>query len=87
MISESFCRLLFWSASIVSAAAPVVAGQTERDLMVEGWIMLLDEVFSPLIDKELGMRYLGNRIWADDYCAHRRRVLSLFQQTDLGVSF
>lgn len=63
------------------------AEHTERDLMVEGWNMLLDEVFSPLIDKELGMRYLGNRIWADDYCLHRRRVLSLFQQTDLGGSF
>lgn len=63
------------------------AEHTERDLMVEGWNMLLDEVFSPLIAKELGMRYLGNRIWADDYCNHRRRVLSLFQQTDLGGSF
>lgn len=51
--------------------------------MVEGWNMLLDEVFSPLIAKELGMLDLGNRIWADDYCNHRRRVLSLFQQTDL----
>ena len=63
------------------------AEHTERDLMVEGWNMLLDEVFSPLIAKELGMRYLGNRIWADDYCNHRRRVLSLFQQTDSGGSF
>ena len=58
-----------------------------RDLMVAGWNMLLDEVFSPLIEKELGMRYLGNRVWADDYCEHRRRVLSLFQQTDLGGCF
>ena len=41
------------------------AEHTERDLMVAGWNMLLDEVFSPLIAKELGMRYLGNRIWAD----------------------
>lgn len=58
-----------------------------RDLMVAGWNMLLDEVFSPLIEKELGMRYIGNRIWVDDYSGHRRKVLSLFQQTDLGGSF
>jgi len=58
-----------------------------RELMVAGWNMLLDEVFSPIIEKELGMRYMGNRVWADDYCEHRRRVLSLFQQTDLGGSF
>ena len=63
------------------------AEHTERDLMVEGWNMLLDEVFSPLIAKELGMRYLGNRNCADDYCNHRRRLLSLFQQTDFGGSF
>ncbi len=60
---------------------------SERDLMVAGWNIFLDEVLSPLIEKELGMRYIGNRIWADDYCKHRRRVLSLFQQTDLGGSF
>ena len=60
---------------------------SERELKVDGWNMLLDEVFSPIIKKELGMRYIGNRIWADDYCNHRRRVLSLFQQTDLGGCF
>ncbi|MCM1579702.1 MAG: hypothetical protein NC078_12995 [Ruminococcus sp.] len=60
---------------------------SERDLRVEGWNMLLDEFLSPLIEKELGLRYIGRRIWADDYCGHRRRVLSLFQQTDLGGSF
>ena len=54
-----------------------------RELNVAGWNMLLDEVLSPLVEKELGMHYLGNRIWADDYSEHRRRVLSLFQQTDL----
>lgn len=58
-----------------------------RELMAAGWNMLLDEVLSPIIEKELGMRYLGNRVWADDYSNHRRRVLSLFQQTDLGGSF
>ena len=63
------------------------AEHSERYLMVAGWNILLDEVLSPLIEKELGMRYIGNRIWADDYCKHRRRVLSLFQQTDLGGSF
>ena len=63
------------------------AQHSTRELMVAGWNMLLDEVFSPLIEKELGMHYLGNRVWADDYCVHRRRVLSLFQQTDLGGSF
>lgn len=60
---------------------------TTRELSVPGWNILLDEVLSPLIEKELGMRYMGNRIWADDYCKHRRRVLSLFQQTDLGGGF
>ncbi len=60
---------------------------SERDLKVAGWNMLLDEIFSPIIMKELGMRYIGNRVWADDYCNHRRRVLSLFQQTDLGGCF
>ena len=60
---------------------------TTRFFMVAGWNILLDEVFSPLIEKELGMRYMGNRIWADDYCKHRRRVLSLFQSTDLDGSF
>ncbi len=58
-----------------------------RELNVAGWNMLLDEVLSPLVEKELGMHYLGNRIWADDYSEHRRRVLSLFQQTDLGGTF
>jgi len=58
-----------------------------RELMAAGWNILLNEVFSPLIEKELGMRYLGNRIWADDYSEHRRRVLSLFQPTDLGGCF
>ncbi|WP_455528831.1 hypothetical protein [Huintestinicola sp.] len=54
---------------------------TTRDLSAEGWTMLMEEVFSPLIEKELGMKYMGNRVWADDYCCHRRRVLSLFLQT------
>lgn len=63
------------------------AKHSTRDLMVAGWNMLLDEVFSPLIEKELGMRYIGNRVWVDDYIKHRRKVLSLFQQTDLGGSF
>lgn len=59
----------------------------QRDLKVAGWNMLLDEILSPIIMKELDMRYIGNRVWADDYCDHRRRVLSLFQQTDLGGCF
>ena len=63
------------------------AKHSTRDLMVTGWNMLLDEVFSPLIEKELGMHYIGNRIWVDDYCKHRRKVLSLFPQTDLGGNF
>lgn len=63
------------------------AKHSTRDLMVAGWNMLLDEVFSPLIEKELGMHYIGNRFWVDDYCKHRRKVLSLFRQTDLGGSF
>ena len=63
------------------------AEHSTRHLMVAGWNMLLDEVFSPLIEKELGMHYIGNRIWVDDYCKHRRKVLSLFPQTDLGGNF
>ena len=63
------------------------AEHSTRHLMVAGWNMLLDEVFSPLIEKELGMRYIGNRVWVDDYSKHRRKVLSLFQQTDLDGSF
>lgn len=63
------------------------AEHSTRDLMVAGWNMLLDEVFTPLIEKELGMRYIGNRVWVDEYSRHRRKVLSLFQQTDLGGSF
>lgn len=63
------------------------AEHSTRDLVVAGWNMLLDEVFSPLIEKELGMRYLGNRIWAGEYIGHRRKVLSLFQPNDLGGSF
>ena len=63
------------------------AEHSTRYLMVAGWNMLLAEVFSPLIEKELGMRYIGNRIWVDDYSEHRRKVLSLFQPTDLGGSF
>ena len=63
------------------------AKHSTRDLMVTGWNMLLDEVFSPLIEKELGMHYIGNRVWVDNYCKHRRKVLSLFRQTDLGGSF
>ena len=59
---------------------------TTRELSAEGWTMLLEEVFSPLIEKELGMRYIGNRVWADDYCCHRRRVLSLFLQTTSSAS-
>lgn len=73
---------------IVSFYMPEYEAQySDRILAVEGWKLLLDEVFSPLIEKELGMRYLGNRIWADDYDGHRRRVLSLFQPTDLGGCF
>lgn len=60
---------------------------TTRELLAEGWTILLDDVFSPLIEKELGMRYIGNRVWADDYCCHRRRVLSLFQHSVLAGSF
>ncbi len=60
---------------------------SKRFLRTAGWNMLMDEVFSPLIMKELGMKYLGNRVWADDYCDHRRRVLSLFLTNDLGGCF
>ena len=60
---------------------------TTRELSAEGWTMLLEEVFSPLIEKELGMRYIGNRVWADDYSNHRRRVLSLFLHSRLAGSF
>lgn len=60
---------------------------TTRYLSGEGWTMFLDEVFSPLIERELGMRYMGNRVWADDYSCHRRRVLSLFLHSTLAGSF
>lgn len=60
---------------------------TTRFLTGDGWTMFMDEVFSPLIEKELGMRYMGNRVWADEYSCHRRRVLSLFLRSTLGGSF
>lgn len=43
-----------------------------------GWKLLIDKVLSPVIEKELGLIYLGGYCWADAYSNHRRRVLKLF---------
>lgn len=47
-------------------------------LTFNGWKLLLDETLSPLIEKELEMRYLGGYIWATDYENNMRRVLKVF---------
>lgn len=51
---------------------------TDVRLTFNGWKLLLDETLSPLIEKELGMRYLGDYIWATDYENDMRRVLKVF---------
>lgn len=43
-----------------------------------GWELLFSEVLSPIIEKELGLKYLGGYTWADEYYNHRRKVLRLF---------
>lgn len=43
-----------------------------------GWKMLFSEVLSPIIEKELGLKYLGGYTWAGEYYNHRRKVLKLF---------
>lgn len=43
-----------------------------------GWKLLFSEVLSPIIEKELGLKYLGGYTWAGEYYNHRRKVLNLF---------
>lgn len=52
-----------------------------------GWKILIDKALSPIIEKELGMTYLGNCYWADSFHNHRRRVLSLFYINNAFATF
>lgn len=52
-----------------------------------GWTMLLEEALSACIEQELGLKYLGNRIWATDYNNHYRKVFGLFLVNDSCATF
>lgn len=52
-----------------------------------GWKILIDKVLSPIIEKELGMTYIGNCHWADSFDNHRRRVLSLVYVNSAFATF
>lgn len=62
---------------------------SDRDIYLTptGWKILIDKVLSPVIEKELGMTYLGNGYWADSFNNHRRRVLSLFYINNAFATF
>ena len=57
---------------------PGTAESDDFTLTPTGWKILVDESVSELIEKELGMRYLGGYIWASEYENHRRKVVKLF---------
>ena len=61
--------------------------RTVVNMRYAGWKMLLGEALSEGIERELGLRYLGNGIWADDYVNHCRKVLTLFKINDAFVTF
>ena len=61
--------------------------RTVVNMRYAGWKMLLGEALSEDIERELGLRYLGNGIWADDYVNHCRKVLTLFKINDAFVTF
>ena len=42
------------------------------------WKALMDEAFSPLLERELGLSYLGNYFWAGPWEAPRRRMVRVF---------
>lgn len=52
-----------------------------------GWKLLVDKALSPIIEKELGMTYLGNCCWTDSFNNHRRRVISLFYINNAFATF
>lgn len=47
-------------------------------LNLVGFKKLISETLSNIIEKELGMKYLGNGFWATEYDNHRRKVLQIF---------
>lgn len=62
----------------------------ERDtifLNSDGFKLLIHEALSPIIENELGMKYLGNGYWATDYDNHCRKVLQLFKINNAYATF
>lgn len=65
---------------------PGIKGKTV-DMSAAGWTMLIEEALSAHIEQELGLKYLGNRIWANDYNNHYRKVFGLFLINDSCATF
>lgn len=42
------------------------------------WKALMDEVLSPLMERELGLIYLGGYLWAGPWEDHRRKIVQVF---------
>ena len=57
------------------------------NLSAEGWKLLIRENLTPLIEKKLQMKQIGDYIWASEYEDGRRKVLSLFKINDAYATF
>ncbi len=42
------------------------------------WKELMDEVFSPMFEKDLGLKYKGGYIWAGEWENHKRKIIKVF---------
>ena len=42
------------------------------------WKALMDQVLSPLMERELGLTYLGGYLWAGPWEDHRRKLVQVF---------
>lgn len=57
------------------------------NLSAAGWKRLIRENLTPLIEKQLQMKQIGDYIWATEYEDGRRKVLSLFKINNAYATF